>query len=70
MVEIDEKGYTDRNRNKENERQIKIEKRLNCKFYRNNSDVLFDIFVGTNKTQICNTKSSKNHWLMNNQKDC
>ena len=61
MVEIDEKGYTDRNRNKENERQIKIAKRLNSKFYRNNSDVLFDIFVETNKTQICNTKSSKNH---------
>ena len=61
MVEIDEKGYTDRNRNKENERQIKIEKHLNWKLYRNNPDVLFDIFVETNKARICNTKSSKNH---------
>ena len=38
-VEIDEKGYTDRNQNKENERQTKTEKHSDCKFFhRINSD--------------------------------
>ena len=32
-VEIDEKGHTDRNQNKENERQTKIEKHSDCKFF-------------------------------------
>ena len=39
VVEIDEKGHTDRNQNEENERQIKTKKRLNCKFYWINPDV-------------------------------
>ena len=39
VVEIDEKGHTDRNQNEENERQIKKKKRLNCKFYWINPDV-------------------------------
>ena len=45
-VEIDEKGYTDRNQNKENERQTKTEKHSDCKFFhRINSDKEgFDFF--------------------------
>ena len=45
-VEIDEKGYTDRNQNKENERQTKAEKHSDCKFFhRINPDKEgFDIF--------------------------
>ena len=39
VVEIDKKRHTDRNQNKENERQIKIEERLNCKLHRINPDV-------------------------------
>ena len=46
IVKIDEKGHIDRNQNKENKKQINIEKHLNCKFHRINSDVEnFDIFV-------------------------
>ena len=38
-VEIDEKGHTDRNQNEENERQTKIEKHSDSKFfYRINLD--------------------------------
>ena len=33
VVEIDEKGHTDRNQNEENERQIKIEKDPDCNFF-------------------------------------
>ena len=33
VVEIDEKGHTDRNQNEENERKIKIEKYSDCKFF-------------------------------------
>ena len=52
VVEIDEKGHIDRNQNKENERQIKIEKLLNCKFYRINPGAEnFDIFVEISKIQ-------------------
>ena len=52
VVEIDKKGHIDRNQNKENERQIKIEKLLNCKFYRINPDAEnFDIFVEISKIQ-------------------
>ena len=32
-VEIDEKGHTDRNQDKENERQTKIEKYSDCRFF-------------------------------------
>ena len=47
VVEIDEKSHIDRNKNKENERQAKIEKHPNCKFFhRINPDVEgFDIFA-------------------------
>ena len=33
VVEIGEKGHTDRNQNEENERQIKIEKDPDCNFF-------------------------------------
>ena len=33
VVEIDEEGHTDRNQNEENERQTKIEKHPDCKFF-------------------------------------
>ena len=47
VVENHEKGHTDRNQDKENERQIKIEKHSDCKFfYRMNRDAEgFDIFL-------------------------
>ena len=32
-VEIDEKGYTDRNQDEEDERQTKIEKHSDCRFF-------------------------------------
>ena len=32
------KGYIDRNQNEENERQIKIEKCLDCEFHKINPD--------------------------------
>ena len=53
VVEIDEKGHTDRNQIEENKRQIKMKERLNCKFYRINLDVeCFDIFLEISKIQI------------------
>ena len=52
VAKIDEKGLIDRNQNKENERQIKIEKRLNCKLHGINPDTEnADIFVETSKIQ-------------------
>ena len=58
--EIDEKGHIDRNQNKENERQTKIEKRINCKFHRINPDAEnFDIFVEISKIQNYITKSNE-----------
>ena len=49
-VEIYEIGHIDRNQNEENERQIKIEEHLNCKFHRINPDVEgFDIFLEISK---------------------
>ena len=49
-VEIDEKGYTDRNEDKEDERQAKIEKHSNCNFFhRINPDPDFDIFLEISK---------------------
>ena len=60
VVEIDEKGHLDRNQNKENERQIKTEKRLNCKFHRINLDAEhFYIFVEISKIQNYITKSNE-----------
>ena len=60
VVEIDEKGHTDRNQNEENKRQIKIKECLNCKFYRINPDVEgFDIFLEISKTQNYITQSNE-----------
>ena len=60
VVEIDKKRHTDRNQNKENERQIKIEQRLNCKLHRINPDVEgFDIFLEISKIQNYFTQSNK-----------
>ena len=54
VAEIDKKkGHIDRNQNRENKRQIKIEKRVNCKFHRINPDAEnFDIFVEISKIKI------------------
>ena len=51
VVEIDKKGHIDRNQNEENERQVKIEKYSDCKFFhRINFDVeSFDIFLEISK---------------------
>ena len=53
VVEIEEKSHIDRNQNKENERQTKIEIHPDFKFfYRINSDVEgFDIFLRISKIQ-------------------
>ena len=53
VVKIDEKGHADRNHNEENERQTKIEKHSNCKFFhRINPDAeSFDIYFEIGKTQ-------------------
>ena len=50
-VEIDEKGHTDRNQNDKNEKQTKIEKYSDCKFFhRINLDTEgFDIFLEISK---------------------
>ena len=60
-VEIDEKRHTDRNQNWENERQAKIEKHSDCKFFhRINRDAgSFDIFVEISKIQNYVTRSNK-----------
>ena len=57
VVEIDKKGHIDRNENKENEKQIKIEEHLNCKFHRINPDV--EGFLEINKIRTYITKSNK-----------
>ena len=51
VVEIDEKGHIDRNQNEVNERQTKIEKHPDCKFFhRINPDIEgFDIFLEIGK---------------------
>ena len=53
-VEVDEKGHTDRNQDKENERQAKIEKYSHCRlFYRINCDLEdFDIFLKIVKYRV------------------
>ena len=53
VVEIDEKGHIDRNQNEVNERQTKIEKHPDCKFFhRINPDVDgFDIFLEISKIE-------------------
>ena len=59
-IEIDEKGYTDRNQDEENERQAKIEKHSHCKyFHRINPDAEgFDIFLEISKIKDYITQSS------------
>ena len=63
VIEIYEKGHTDRNQNEENKRQTKIEEHLNCKFHSINPDVEgFDIFLEISKIQNYNySKSKKNY---------
>ena len=50
-VEIDEKEHTDKNQNDKNEKQTKIEKHSDCKFFhRINPDAEdFDIFLEISK---------------------
>ena len=61
VVEIDEKGHTDRNQNEENEKQIKIEKHPDWKFFhRINPDAEgFDIFFKVSKIQGYIAQSNK-----------
>ena len=60
-VEIDEKGHTDRNQDEKNERQTKIEKHSDCKFFhRINPDAEgFDIFLEIGKIQNYITQSNE-----------
>ena len=63
-VEIDEKGHTDRNQDKENKRKTKTEKHSHCKFfYRINPDpVSFDFFflkLVKYKVTLLNQKKKK-----------
>ena len=62
VLEIDGKCHIDRNQNKENERQTKLERHANCKFFRRiNPDLEgFDIFVETSKIQNFINKSNEN----------
>ena len=52
-VEIDKKGHTDKNQDEENERQTKIEKHSDCKFFHriNPGAEDFDIFLEISKIQ-------------------
>ena len=61
VVEIDEKGHTGRNQKEQNERQIKIEKHPEYKFFhRINPDAKgFDIFSEISKIQNYITQSNK-----------
>ena len=61
VVEIDAKGHTDRNQKEENERQIKIGKHPDCKFFRKiNPDAEdFDIFFEISKMQGYIAQSNK-----------
>ena len=61
VVEIDEKGHIYRNHNKENERQAKIEKHPDFKFFhRINPDVDgFDIFLEISKIKKYITQSNE-----------
>ena len=63
-VEIDEKGHTDRNQNDKNEKQTKIEKCSDCKFFhRINLDTEgFDIFLEISKIKdyIIQSNEKKN----------
>ena len=69
-IEIDEKGHTDRNHDDENERQTKIEKHSDCKFFhRINPDAEgFNIFVEISKIQNCIIQSTEENKIKE-QKD-
>ena len=62
VVEIDEKCHIGRNQNEENEKQTKIEKHSDCKFFhRINPDVEgYNIFLEISKMQNYITKSNEN----------
>ena len=62
VVEIDEKCHIDRNQNEENEKQTKIEKHSDYKFFhRVNPDVEgYNIFLEISKMQNYITKSNEN----------
>ena len=61
VVEIDEKRHTDRKKNEETERQIKIEKHSDCKFvHKINPDAEgFDIFLKLVKYKITSLNQIK-----------
>ena len=60
VIEVDDKGHTDRDEKKENEREEKIKKELGCKFIRINPDAEnYDIFVEIGKIQVYIAQSNK-----------
>ena len=61
VVKIDDKGHTGWNQNEESERQIKIEKHPDCKFFhRINPDAEgFDIFLKLIKYKITSLNQTK-----------
>ena len=68
-IEVDEKGHTDRNERKENERGKKIKKELGCKFITINPDVEnYYIFVEIGKIQNRIIESSKKLTIKWNKK--
>ena len=60
-VETDEKGHTDRNQDEENERQTKIEKHSDCRFFRkiNPNSEDFGMSLEISKIQNYITQSSE-----------
>ena len=62
VVEIDEKCHIDRNQNEENEKQTKIEKHSDCKFFHriNPDEEGYNIFLEISKMQNYITKSNEN----------
>ena len=60
VIEVDDKGHTDRDEKKENEREEKIKKELGCKFIRINPDAEnYDVFLEIGKIQNHIIKSTK-----------
>ena len=60
-VEIDGKGHTDRNQHEENERQTKIEKHSDCKFFHRINPYAegFSIFLEISKIKDYITQSNE-----------
>ena len=58
-IEFNEKGHTDRDEKKENEREEKIQKELGCKFIRINPDAEHYIFVEIDKINGYIAQSNK-----------